>query len=324
MEKPKPTIQYWEIVRKSAKAAWGNKYLWRFGFLAALSSSSFLPSFSGRNEQPTSQADLEKFYRFVEQYQGIIMAAVGILIFVCLIFFFISLVGRGALIRAIEKNQQGEKMKFRQGFSEGKKYFWPLLGINLAIFISLLLVAIVMAIPIIFMFLNRAFWIGGIFTLLAFLIFIPLLFLAVFLKNYGYLYLILAKLRPWPALENAYALLAKNLSASLIMLLVFFLAGIVFGIIVFSALVPTAIVFLIIGGLAYLVVKTAGAAAVAVIGILFVLVLIFFLRGIYETFAQFAWILFFQEIACAKKEEPAVAEAAEPKPAAEPDIAEGV
>jgi hypothetical protein len=325
METKKQTIQYWEIVGQAIKSTWNKKYLWWFGLLASLSGgSNFFLNFPSRNNQNSGQAEMDTFYQFINNYWTLIFAAITALIILFFIFFILGLIGRGALIRALEKSQRGEKMNFRQGLRDGRKYFWQILAINLTIGISLLLAIIVMAIPITFMFINKAIFVGATFTLLAFIILIPLFFLAAFLKNYGYLYLLLAKLRPWAALENAYALLLNNLPASILMLLVIILTSFVFGLVVFSVSVPVILIFMLIGGLAYLAAKIAGVIVVAVIGGLVILAAFFLLRAVYETFVQTVWILFFQEIAKPKVEEKIAEKVLEPKPTIEPDIAEGI
>ena len=319
-------IQYLEIIKEAFRITWKNRYLWWFGLLASLTStgstfSNLWPD-SGTNNPDNQSA--EKFFQFLHNNLGFIVMVAVVILIIFIALAVLGILGRGALIKAIARNLKGEVTGFKSGLRESKKYFWRILAIDLLILFSFILVLVVLAIPVIFLFANKNILAGLLLTMMAIAIMIPIILLVVFLRMYGYLYVVLGELGFWHSLENAYLLLKNNLASSLVLFLLFVPLGFVMLAVIMAIFIPLVIIFLIIGVIAYLVAQSAGAAIVALLGILFFIVIIFFIKAVYETFAQTVWILFFREIASPKVTEKVAEKVTEPKSIVEPDVASGI
>lgn len=317
------SIDYLEIIRKALTITWRHKFLWWFGLMTALvgAGNSFNYSFD-RGDNFTGQAG-QQMSAFFTRHPALIFSGVALLILLFFVFLIIGLIGRGALIKSIEKVAASELYDFKMGFFEGKKYFWKLLWLVLALALLIIAAFIILAIPITFLFINKNYVLAILLLSLAFLIIIPLIILAVYLRVYGYLYVVLGELRVRPALENAYALLRKNLGASLLMGLIFILIGISYALAVLLLFVPVIAALFLLGSFLYLLLKTIGIIVAVALGIVLALSITLFLKSIYETFAQTVWILFFHEIAKSKAEEPVAEPAEELKAAPRPDAVQG-
>jgi hypothetical protein len=314
-------INYLDIIKKAAEVTWKNRKLWWFGLLASLASagSSFNSSTGNGKDFAGNKITQEKVMGFVADHVALVVG-VGIILFVlCILFLILGIIGRGALIKAIEKTLKKELVEFRSGMREGKKYFWKILGIGFLSAMFIFLAVIILATPIVVLVLNKAYVFAVLLALLAIAILIPLIILTVFIRVYGYIYAVLGDLKIWASIENAYALLRKNLGVSIIMGLIFILLGIILGLSLLMLLVPVMAALVALGALLYLALKGIGVAVAIGVGAIIILAITLFIRSIYETFAQTIWILFFHEIAKPKVEETVTEEVPEIKAASAPD-----
>lgn len=314
-------INYLDIIKKAAAITWKNKHLWWFGFFIALTSAG-----SSLNYSPGSGKDFtggriteEKVISFVSDHTALVISAGVIIAVLFFLFLVLGIIGRGALIKAIEKILKNELVDFKSGMREGKKYFWKILGIGFLSAMFIFLAAVILIAPIVFLFLNKAYVSAVLLILLAIAILIPFIILSVFIRVYGYIYVVLGDLKIWASIENAYALLRKNLGVSVIMGLIFILLGIILGLSLIMLLVPIVAALFVLGSFFYLILKGVGVAIAIGLGAIIVIAITLFVRSVYETFAQAVWILFFHEIARPKVEETVAEEAEEIKAAPAPD-----
>jgi hypothetical protein len=219
------------------------------------------------------------------------------------IFIILSLIGRGALIKSADKAIQEKRTNFKEGFREGKKYLWPTFLISITSGMFLLVSIIILVVPISILFYNKAYIAGGLLTVIGILTIIPVIILVSFLKTYGYIYAILGDLRPWAAIESAYLLFRKNIASSIVMGLLFIPINLALTLGMVLVMIPLAVIFLLIGIGLYAISNTVGIIIIVVIALLLFIIISFFLRSVYEVFAQTAWILFFRQIAAPKVEE---------------------
>lgn len=316
------SINYLDILKKSWSVTWKHKHLWWFGLFIALGSGGGSLSYN-RDSTTDGQAKIvgEQILNFVQQHLTLIIVSVLALIIIFIVLTILGIIGRGALIHSAHAITKGETTTFRSGFATGKKYFWQIFGIGFVLAILTFIIMFIVIIPIIFLFISKSYILGTILAIAGIALLIPLIILATFLKKFGCLYAILGNLKIRPALENAYALFLKNLSTSIIMALIFIPISIALALAVLFILFPVAVIFLVIGGILYLIFNKIGVAIA--IGLAAICCLIIFLaaRSIYETFAQTVWVLFFHEIAKPKVEEKVTEAAKEkmPDPIATPD-----
>jgi hypothetical protein len=296
-------INYLQIIKDAWKITWKNRYLWWFGFFVALSSGEggmnfFSPSGDWEKSDPVREQQALDFIS--QNIHWIIVLAIALLLLFTL-FLILGTIGRGALITSIEKSAKGKTSNFKISWQEGKKNFWKIFNINIALGIFLFFTLVIFVTPVSILMMNKNYVIGGILASLAVFIFIPIAILISYLKVYGYLYSILGKLNFWASLENAYSLFVKNIWASIVMSLIFIPLSIIAILIVLAPLPILLIAFLAFGAGAYFVLGKVFAMAIGAIGILIFLLYILFVRSVYETFSQAIWILFFHEIAKPKE-----------------------
>ncbi|MFA6973623.1 MAG: hypothetical protein WC238_02670 [Parcubacteria group bacterium] len=315
------SINYLDIIKKAWTITWHNKHLWWFGFFITLAGAG--SSFNYRNSGSNEQAKVigEQVSSFMSQHIGLMIFLMVILLVVFIVITVLSIISRGALIKSAHAITKNEITTFKSGFAHGQKYFWRILGLNLLLVLAAIIILFIILIPIVFLFISHSYILGTILALAGVALIIPLIILLVYLRVFGDLYVVLGDLAIKPALENAYALFLKNLGVSIIMGLLFIPLSIAVGLAALLAIFCLAIVFLIIGGIFYLLFSKIGAIIIAVIAAIFFIILFLAARSIYETFTQTAWVLFFHEIAKPKVEEKVTESAAEkiPNPVATPD-----
>lgn len=236
-------------------------------------------------------------------------------------FLILQIIAKGGLIKSIGKISKNEPTNFKEGFHEGRKYFWRLLFIKLAIGIFMITLTAILSIPIIFLFINKSYLLGGLLLFGAIIILLPILIVASFTGIFGCIYAVLGDLSFWPAIEAAYLLFRRNLGSSFIISLIILLVGMVFGIIIMLSLLPLIIIFFLTGLISYLILKNIGLAIIVTLGVLTIFAVILFLQSIFQTFIQAIWVLFFKEIASPKIPEtiPEAIPEKIPSPSAAPD-----
>lgn len=314
-------INYLDIIKKAAAITWKNKHLWWFGLFVSLASagSSFNYSSGSGKDFTGGRITEERVMSFMSDHAALVIGVGAVAVVLFILFLMLGIIGRGALIKSIGKVLKNEPVDFKSGMREGKKYFWKILGIGFLSTIFIFLAAVILITPIVFLFLNKAYVSAVLLVLLAIAILIPFIILSVFIRVYGYIYAVLGDLKIWASVENAYALLRKNLGVSVIMGLIFILIGMILGLSLIMLLVPIVAALVVLGSLFYLILKGGGVVIAIGLGAIIVIAITLFVRSVYETFAQAVWILFFHEIAKPKVEETVAEEAEEIRAAPAPD-----
>ena len=302
-----PNIDYIKIFKESWRVTWANKYLWWFGFFMSLAAGFSFNSGGGNwnNSDPKEKEIWQKASDFFSQHPGLILALTIIAVIVYIIFVILATFARGGAIRSIDHLLKNQPANFRSGMAEGRKYFWPMLFLNITFFFSVILTVIVLFVPVIFLLFSKIYFGGVILAVCAVFIFIPLVILMSFIKTFGYIYITLGELRFWPAVENAYELFLKNIFTSIIMAFLFFPISILLGLGIIILLLVFLFIFGVLAAIAYFIAGMIPAVIIGGIGALLFIVSVLVIRSIYEIFSQTAWILFFREIAAQKEEEKA-------------------
>lgn len=292
-------IPYFKIIKEAFALTWKNRYLWWFGFFAILSNAA---SFNYSNSNPEEKHLVQNLVSAPQYTQWLMVAAVvGVALVIIIVVMHI--ISRGALISSIEKIKKNQPVTFKSGFRDGKKYFGK---IFIVAFLSTILVLgafLILAPPVVFLFLNRNYLIGVLMAIVALTIFIPLIVLVAYLRIFGYLYAVLGGLKPWVAIEMAYDLFRKNVTASLIMALLFIPINIILFLTVIFAIIPIALVILPLGILFFILMGKIGAGIAGVIGLSILVAFFILLYSFAEVFSQAIWILFFHEIAKSEEKE---------------------
>lgn len=291
-------INYLQILKKGWKITWDNKFLWWFGFLVALGGGVNFNLNNGQfNEtMKPNQAAAESF--FIQNWHWFVLAGI-LLFFLFLLFVYLSARGKAGLIKSLEHIQKNEAASFKIGWQDGKKYFWKIILVNLILAVFILGLLFVLALPVIFLFFLKSIILGILAAFLALLIFIPLVILFAFVKDYSIFYLVLSNLNIRSAIECAYELFRKNIWESVIFAIFFIPIRIVVGVGIFiiaGILAVPAIVSAFLGLIILAVIFGISA------GLIF-LACLFLVRSVAETFYLSSWYLFFCEIAQCRSEE---------------------
>jgi hypothetical protein len=295
MNKELKDINYIDIFKKSLDITWKNKTLWWFGLFLAIGGggiNNFNYVFDEKNTNSNKIAT-----QFISNHPGLVIAGAIILGVIFLVLMILSIFARSGAIESIEKILKNTPFGFRSEMKEGKKYFWKLFFLYITLFFLITAAVIVLAIPVIFLFTVKAYLLGIMLSVIAILIFIPLIVLASYIKTYGELYVVSGKLSSGNAISASYELFGKNLAASLIMGLLFIPIGIILMMGMIIAIAPLAVLAFVF---AYL--GKIGIAVTVILGIIIFLIILI-IQSVFQVFHQTAWLLFFHEIATPEIEE---------------------
>ncbi|MDD3487005.1 MAG: hypothetical protein PHF35_01330 [Candidatus Moranbacteria bacterium] len=303
---PKKQIPFVEILKEAARIVWKNRFLVWFGLFLALGSPGSFNMGSNNSDELGSRGEFLRNY--FESHWQIATALAVLMIIIGIILLLLSLIAKAGLVKSVHLISQNKKTGFQSGWKTGKKYFGKLFQLSVLFFLIIFVLVVVLAIPVVYLALNHS-WVAAILVgVLAFAIFLPLIFVFSLTKAYSEFYIILSNLSIRSSIETGYDLLIGNLGNS-----------IVFSLLIFAVSAAAFLVFLPVAGISLLILFPAGllfyylnkiafGAYVALAALLF-LGLILFLSSIFQTYKTAAWTLFFQEIA--KVEKPETAEAAE-------------
>ena len=149
------------ILSRSINIVWRNKALWILGFLVALGSggggsgSNFnFPSGSGSGSGGSGTPGMPSLPRLNDQQiQGILVAVVALLcVFAILgiIFAVLGVVANGGLIAGADDADATGKMSFGSAFKRGSARFWSLVGMRVVLWLPTLIVGgIVLAVVVV-------------------------------------------------------------------------------------------------------------------------------------------------------------------------------
>lgn len=254
---------YRDILKKTWKVTWGHKYLWIFGFFAALLSGigRYNVSFSRSPESWNSSAFASlsnligeglftgKFFSSMAEYfkqdatfASIYLVFLIVVLFFSLLFLWLAVVSQGGLINnAVKIIKTGKKVSLKEGFSVGNRNFWQVLGINLITAALMSFFAALVGLPLLY---AIAYYnpVVSLLYFLLFLLFIPLALIISFLGKYAICYKIIKKKSFVDSIVEAINLFSKNWIISIEMSLILFLIDIaaIFGgaLIILSLSVP--------------------------------------------------------------------------------------
>jgi len=313
-------INYIAIIKEAWQITWKNKYLWWFGLFVALSGGIGSNFSSGWKKENGWEEDAkQKISDWAALYWEWLVLGLILLILLMIVFSILNVWGRSALVvslgRITAKEPVQEPMNFKAGMKEGKKFFWPILGLNLFLFGIGAATLIILGTPIAILFYLKAYWTGVFLASGGLIIFILLVILFSFLQKFGIIYLILGKVSFWSAFENAYALFRRNFWPSIIMGIIFIPLGLLAGLAALAFILAVLLIFLIPGLLAYFLMGKWAIIALIILGMLILIAGILAINSVYAVLAQTIWILFFRQIALPKEEEKVVEVIKEIKPA---------
>lgn len=233
----------------------------------------------------------ERATQFISDHLGLVITGAIILTVIFLMFVVLSIIARGGIIESIEKVLKNKPFEFRSGMREGKKYFWKIFLLGIILCLLMIASIVILATPVIFLFIAKSYILGVMLAIFAVLIFIPIVILVTYIKTYGEIYIVSGKLSSWNAIETSYELFRKNLATSLIMGILFIPVGIILMIAMMILIAPLAVL-----AVAFAFLGKIGIAVTVIIG-LAICIIILLIQSVFQVFHQTAWLLFFHEIA---------------------------
>lgn len=296
-------IPYLDILKSALLVTWKNRFLWFLGFLVFL--GSITSNFNLNDSNVTEQGkEVALVSTFIQHNPGVSF----VLTVIAILLFLLRIAAIAGIVKAISDINLYRQLSIVGILMEVKKYLGRLLLLELIIGISLALISLILAVPVVYLFALKAKLLAIGILILAIAIILPILVLAYYLHKYASLYVILANEKIKIALESAYVVFAKNIKEGLMMSLIVIVSNLLLITAIFFLIIPLAIVFAPFGILAFWIFAKTGALVVMTIAILCFALLITVIISWYETFLQATWLFFFQQIAFEKDKEKKIPE----------------
>lgn len=294
-------IDYVEVLKNAWKLTWKNRFLWWFGFFVSLGSgmSSFNFNLPGNSEQKEdiSPEVMEDIGYYWSLYKEWIIFALVVIFLIIITLYVLGIVGRGGLISAVFKVDEGKKTNFSLEFKNANKFFWKLLFLNIIIGISLILVILILFSPVARLLFLEAYGPAFLLGVVAAPISISVFILSAFLKIYSQIYVVREKVAVADSLKLSYNLLKRNIKKSLIMGFLLAVVGIIAGVALLTAYLILSIPFIILGLAGHFLVGSVWTVMIVVVAAVVVICFSLFWKSIFAVFVQTAWIMFFKKIA---------------------------
>lgn len=137
-------MDYFDVLKQALKIAWKHKRLWVLGFFvagaASVPSPSYVQTMPGP-EQPEAAAQIEPFVRWAQANPGLFAVLAGVLVFVGLVLFVLSIAAHGGLVWAANEAAEGRSVRLRDAWRTGFRRWGRTFMIGLCLFVPLFLVA---------------------------------------------------------------------------------------------------------------------------------------------------------------------------------------
>jgi hypothetical protein len=300
-KKQKKQIPFFEILKDAGRIVWQNRFLLWFGFLMALGSPG---SFNIGGDEQKLGGQPDKIGKFFEAHWQIVAILAIALFVIGIILFLVSLVAKAGLVKSVNFLSRNKTTNFKEGWRAGKKYLRKLFWLAVLFFFAIFVLAIVLAVPVVYLIATKS-WIAAILVgVLAVAIFIPLIFIFSLTKVYAEFYIILSELRVRSAIEAGYDLLLKNIGNSIVFALLLLVVSFAAGIILLPV-AGIALLILVPSGIAFFYLNKIAFGIFLFFAILIFLAAILFVSSIFRAYTMTAWTLFFREIAKVEKPETA-------------------
>lgn len=223
-QEPDEKIGYIDAFKNAFHRLWNNRFLWFWGIFLPSGFSIGLNFNYNANDSDFSKltGDDEKFQavaeNFIASYWQWLMTGVVLLVILMIAFWVLSAVSRRGVIRILDQLQNKEEppdFKFSDVWTEGKQKYFRIIKLDIALTILVLAVFVALAIPIGFMFATQRPIAGGFLALAGLLIFIPFVFLTIYIKNMSVVFISVIQIGIIRSIEKAYNLVAANLKEAL-------------------------------------------------------------------------------------------------------------
>lgn len=304
---------YREILKQAWKISWKNKILWFFGFFASLISfGAELKIFSRAFSQESGLKIINNIGLFIktgifsknalynlsyliktEPWSAILLFLILIVtLAISLFFIWLATTSQISIIDAVKKinKENKEKINIKDQIKKSKNKFWPVLGMNVLIWLIINGVTLLISLLLVVIIIQNKSSLLAIYGLL-FIIFIPIILFLSFMIKYAIAYIVIDGKKTSDALKSGWELFKKNWLISIEMSITLFfiniLAMAIISIVVF-------LIFLVLAGIAmttaiFIFSSQAFFWGLISIAILIAVVLISLGSAIINTFQISAW-----------------------------------
>jgi hypothetical protein len=257
-------FSYRKILRQSLKITWHNKYLWFFGlfatFLGAGGEYQIINTIVENNGDTISNG-MGRFFAifnpelwsnigpyFAEDPRGALISVILLMLTLAISIFLIiiAISSQAALVDQAKKlyNKEKKDIGISQGILIGQSHFWPVLGVNILIKITIACIFFLIALPIILTASNS--WLPIVIYVILFLIFIPIIIGLSLVAKYAIAYIVIKGNKFSEAINNAFKLFSKNWAVSIEMAFILVMINIIVGLIMLIAIFAIVAPFIIL------------------------------------------------------------------------------
>jgi hypothetical protein len=291
-------MDYFGVIKRAAEITWKHKATWFFGVLYAIFQGRSGFNYNFNSSDFDYQSFPNRYSRIADALLSPLILVTGVLLILLLIglSIFLGFLAKAALIGMVKDAETEKQTSISRGFSWGWKNWFALFGINFAIyvpFVSLaLLVTVLLLAPAIAGFIFKRVILGVVLLILAvFLLLVLLVPSAVGLSLIAILserFRVLEELRVFQSIKKGYRAIRTNLGTVLLFWLIMVLIG--FGLSVIF--LPITLLLLAPAAAFFFVDKVLLTIALGIPGVL----ILIFLSGIIQAFSSAAWTEFFLEL----------------------------
>jgi hypothetical protein len=334
-------MDFGATLSRALKITWDHKILWLLGFLAALGSGGI--GSVGQSPQMSTSFSNGRVPPWMQQLADNYTAVLaGLTVFACvvvilgIVLYVVGIIARGGLISGVAQIETDGRTTFGKAWSSGSARFWPMLGLNLVLLIPVFIMIAILVVAVLGIVGAGVFAGtsagnsrnpgpligiigGGIFVLCCGLcIFFIIALLIGALQTFGERAIVLEKTGVFDGISHAWSVFKANLGNIILLALVMWLVGVVFGIvtggIAFVVLLPT--VLPLIAEVSRNGALTFASALVAVAGVVVATILVAIINTLYITFNSTTWTLAYRQFIGAAPVVPAPPAIQPPLPAA--------
>ena len=246
-------FSYRSLLKQAWGITWRHKYLWFFGLFAALTAAGgsieyqvvtsnlnqnlVNGNYSYLNSVYAWGLVLKGFFVWIIGFLGqnilVIINSLSLLLLTAALLgaiVFLAIVSQAGLIDSIKKLSNSKKKEkaitISEGLTNGRPYFWSVLGLNLVIRILANFVFFIISLPLLFMVLKDSSAFAAVYTIL-FVIFIPVAVSLSLMVKFAISYNVLEKESFINSLEKGWKLFMKNWLVSLEMAIILFILNFV-------------------------------------------------------------------------------------------------
>lgn len=283
-------MDYFGILKKAYKINLRNRFLWIFGILAGGTAG-----FNGFNSKmPNSSQDAWKnmgfrnfsdmdWSSFWSAHSVAIITLLTLLFVVSVVFFVLNIISQAALIGAIDKNEDDQKINFANSFKFGWKKFWQVWGLDITLLLIMLIALSLWIIPVCLLVINGSYisaWVVGV---LLFIVNFALWIMFAFISPYALRVVVLKKLSILQSIRQSLHFVRDNLAEVFVMYLLLVAINMVFGIALIIAMITLG-GFLFLIGFGLFFISQFLLAIYILIAAIFFIAAIVVISGAYSSF----------------------------------------